>query len=67
MKIQEIKELSNEELAGEIIRLRRRLYEVRSQAVTEKLESPTLITQTKRDIARCLTVQRQREIAQKQA
>ena len=60
MKIKEIRNLSNEELAAELERLRRHLFEVRAQAVTEKLENPTLIDKARRDIARILTVQRER-------
>jgi ribosomal protein L29 len=36
------------------------LFDVRAQAVTEKLENPTLLTKAKRDMARILTVQQQR-------
>jgi large subunit ribosomal protein L29 len=63
MKIKEIRELSSEELGTEIERLRRHLFDVRSQATTQKLEDPTLVTKAKRDIARIMTVQRQRETA----
>jgi len=63
MKIDEIRELTDEELAAELLRLRRHLFDVRAQAVTEKLEDPTLITKAKRDIARILTEQKQRQIA----
>ncbi len=63
MKIQEIHELTDEELTVELERLRRHLFDVRAQAVTEKLEDPWLITKAKRDIARILTVQREREMA----
>ena len=60
MKIKEIRQLSDEELTSELGRLRRHLYDVRAQAVTEKLEDPTRITRARRDIARCLTVQNER-------
>ena len=60
MKIKDIRNLSNEELVTELERLRRHLFEVRAQAVTEKLEDPTLIDKTRRDIARILTVQHER-------
>ena len=63
MKITEIRELTDEELITELQRLRRHLFDVRAQAVTEKLENPTLITKAKRDIARILTVQRDRLIS----
>ena len=60
MKIKEIRDMSDAQLADEIRRLRRHVYDLRAQSVTEKLESPTLIRQAKRDIARCLTVQNER-------
>lgn len=63
MKIDEIRELTDEELAAELERVRRHVFDLRAQAVTEKLEDPTMVTTAKRDIARMLTVQRKREIA----
>ncbi|MBI5723426.1 MAG: 50S ribosomal protein L29 [Planctomycetes bacterium] len=60
MKITQIRELSGEELSTELERLRKRVFELRSQAVTEKLEDPTLITKSRRDIARILTVMNER-------
>jgi large subunit ribosomal protein L29 len=66
MKITEIRELTDEELATELGRLRRHQFDVRSQAVTEKLEDPSMVTKAKRDIARILTVQREREVAASQ-
>lgn len=63
MKIDEIRQLSDEELQTELDRLRRHVFDLRSQAVTEKLEDPSQIIQARRDIARMLTVTRQRELA----
>ena len=63
MKIGEIRELSDEELDLELSRLRRHLFDLRAQAVTEKLEHPSLLRQAKCDIARILTVMRRRELA----
>ena len=60
MKVSEIRELSDEELASELGRLKRHLFDLRSQAVTEKLEDTTLIGKTTRDIARILTAQAER-------
>ena len=60
MKIDEINQLSSEELDVELDRLRRHLFDLRAQAVTEKLEDASMLGKTKRDIARILTVQRQR-------
>ena len=62
MKMNEIRNLTDEELQTEIDRLRRHMYDLRSQSVTEKLEDPTQITKARRDIARLLTAVRQREL-----
>jgi large subunit ribosomal protein L29 len=67
MKAPEVKKLSDDELVAELGRLRRHLYDLKSQAVTEKLEDPTQLTQTKKDIARLLTESRARTLAQTQA
>lgn len=61
MKTKEIRQLSDEELNSELARLRRHLFDVRSQAVTEKLEDTTLIGRTRRDIAKLLTVTKERQ------
>ena len=63
MKIQEIRELTDEELASELDRLRRHLFDLRAQSVTEKLADPTMITKARRDIARILTVMKQRQMS----
>ena len=63
MKIEEIRQLIDEELTTELERVRRHLFDLRTQSVTEKLEDPTMITKAKRDIARILTVQKERQAA----
>ena len=67
MKIKEIRQLTDEELTTELERLRRHRFDVLAQAVTEKLEDPSMLTKAKRDIARILMVQRERQIAASQA
>ena len=67
MKIEEVRQLTDDELEMELTRLRRRLFDLRSQAVTEKLENPSMITGAKRDIARLLTITRQRQVDRQQA
>jgi len=62
MKSQEVKQLSDKELLLELHNHRRHLFDLRSQAVTEKLENPSLIRMAKRDIARMLTEIRRREL-----
>ncbi len=51
----EVRKLSDEEIAVEIERLRRRLFELRTQAVTEKIEDMSQFAKTRRDVARLLT------------
>ena len=60
MKADEIRALSEEELALELERLERHSFDIRAQAVTEKLEDPTLLGKAKRDIARIKTIMAQR-------
>ena len=62
MKAREVRELSDEELQAELERLQRHLFDLRAQAVTEKLEDPSMLSKTKRDVALILTVRRQREL-----
>ena len=63
MKASEIRQLSDEELQSELERLRRHVFDLHAQAVTEKLEDPSLATKARRDIARILTVAKQRQTA----
>jgi large subunit ribosomal protein L29 len=56
MRIEEIRAMKTEELHHQLADWRRHLFDLRAQAVTEKLEDPTRLIQTKRDIARVLTV-----------
>jgi len=59
---EEIKKMGLDALELERSRLRRHLYDLRSQAVTEKLENPKQLMNTRRDIARILTEIRSRQI-----
>ncbi|MEM7681148.1 MAG: 50S ribosomal protein L29 [Planctomycetota bacterium] len=63
MKPQESRKMSDAELVEETRNLRTRLFELRGQAVTEKLENPRQLRNLRRDIARLLTEQRSRAIA----
>ena len=61
MKMKEIREKQTEHLQHELAEKQKHLFELRSQAVTEKLEDPSQLTKTRRDIARMKTALRQRE------
>jgi large subunit ribosomal protein L29 len=68
MKIKEIREKETSHLEHELVEKQKHLFALRSQAVTEKLENPSLLGKTRKDIARMKTVLRQRQIeAQKKA
>ncbi len=64
MKAQESHKMTNEEIAEELRRLSRKLFDLRSQTVTEKVEDVSQFTKMRRDIARLQTERRAREIAQ---
>ncbi len=61
MKAKEVHRLSSEELAVEVKRLRRWMFDLRTQAVTEKIEDTSQFKKTRRDIARLLTEQHARQ------
>ncbi len=59
MKAQQYREMSPDELEGKLQELQRQLFELRSQAVTEKLENSKAVANVKHDIARLKTIIRQ--------
>ena len=64
MNANEVHDLSDEELSLEEQRLRRQHFDLRCQAVTEKLENPRQLRNLRRDIARLLTERRIRQLSQ---
>lgn len=60
MTISDLRELKSDELHSELERLRRHLFDLRSQAVTEKLGDTSQLGKAKQDIARVLTILRDR-------
>ncbi len=62
MTASELKEKENDVLQQELIAQTKHLFDLRSQAVTEKLEDPSQIGKTRKTIARIKTILRQREI-----
>jgi ribosomal protein L29 len=57
MKAQEAHKLTDEEIGIELGRLRSRIFTLRTQAVTEKVEDNSQFRKTRRDVARLLTEQ----------
>ena len=62
MKAKEVHKLSDEEIQVELVRLRTRSFELRTQAVTEKIEDTSQFGATRGDIARLLTERSARRI-----
>jgi large subunit ribosomal protein L29 len=60
VKVQQYREMSLDELKSTLQELSRHLFDLRSQAVTEKLENSKGINNVRRDIARIKTVMRER-------
>ncbi len=62
MKAEELRELSIVELQEKLRELREELFNLRFQKTIHQLENPMRIRQVKRDIARVLTVIREKEL-----
>ena len=61
MKAQHYRDMSPDELEGKLEELQRQLFDLHSQAVTEKLENSKAVINIRRDIARLKTVMRERQ------
>ena len=62
MKAQHYREMSLDELTGKLDELQRKLFDLRSQSVTETLENSKAVRNIKRDIARIKTIMREGEL-----
>ena len=62
MTSKEIRDKETDHLKHELEEKRKHLFDLRSQAVTEKLEDPSQLRKTRKEIAQMKTVLRQREI-----
>ena len=62
MKVAKIREMRPDEWAGELVSLEKQLFDMRTRAVTEKLENSHLLKNLKKDIARVKTVIRQSQL-----
>ncbi|MBE7049988.1 MAG: 50S ribosomal protein L29 [Ruminococcaceae bacterium] len=64
MKINEIIDMTNEELDQKLADLKAELFNLRFQHATNQLDNPRVITDVKRTIARIKTILRERELKQ---
>ena len=63
MKTQELRDLSDAELSKRLAEQREELFNLRFQSVTGALENSSRLHQTKRAIARILTIQHERALS----
>ena len=63
MKAKAVHKLSEEELAIEVDNLRKKLFELKTQSVTEKIQDTSQYSKIRKDIARLLTEQTMRQSA----
>ncbi|HRU14215.1 MAG TPA: 50S ribosomal protein L29 [Anaerohalosphaeraceae bacterium] len=61
MKLSEIRDLRTDERVEKLEELERKVFEIRSQAVTENLQNRHAIRNLRRDIARIKTIMREEE------
>jgi large subunit ribosomal protein L29 len=62
MTTKEIREKESTQLNHELVERQKHMFDLRTQAVTEKLEDPSQLRKTRVEIARIKTVIRQREL-----
>ncbi len=62
MKASEIRKLSTEEIESRLAEAREELMHLRFQKVTGELVDTNALRRTRREIARCLTILREREL-----
>ena len=68
MKPAEYRGMSDEQLALSLKEVVKNLFHLRFQSATERLETPSEIRKARREVARIMTIQRERQLAaQKQA
>ena len=63
MELNKIREMTELELAAELEKMKKDLFNLRFQHVTGQLENPLKMKETRRDIARVKTIMREKELA----
>lgn len=67
MKAKEFKDMTNEELQTKLKELKAEHFNLRFSHATGQLTNPMMLNTTKKDIARVLTILRERELKEKKA
>lgn len=66
MKLNELRRLTDQELLRESDDRMKEIFNLRYKAGTEQLENPSLMRETRREIARIKTILRERELEKKE-
>jgi len=62
MKVEKIRDMTDAEIKEQLKSLRKELFNLRFQFATHQLNNPARIRLVRRDIARLLTIRREREL-----
>ncbi len=65
MKTSEYRQMDEEQLRLNLNEVQKNLFNLRFQSTTERTEAPSEIRKAKREVARILTILRERELEQK--
>ena len=60
--IEDARKFSDEDLAAEILTVKRELFQLRFEQATRRLEKPHLFKHTKHRLSQLLTVERERQL-----
>ncbi len=63
MKVDKMRELTDEELVRKVSDYKEELFNLRFQIATGQLDNPMRIRDVRKNIARCKTILRQRELS----
>ncbi len=64
MKVNELRKLTNEDLANKITESKKELLDLRFKQSTGSLEKPSKIHELRKDVARMKTILRERELSE---
>ncbi|MEE0741309.1 MAG: 50S ribosomal protein L29 [Emergencia sp.] len=67
MELKKMREMTDVELAAELEKMKKELFNLRFQHVTGQLENPVKMREVKRNIARVKTIMREKELEKVQA
>ena len=67
MELNKMREMTDAELAAELDKMKKELFNLRFQHVTGQLENPLKMREGRKDIARVKTIMREKELDKAQA